>query len=91
MTEDPTKPDGKSDFSATEEHRMLLQVRDALYDGVWDDFLADLRSRAQGQPHVFATIPNSPDMTETIARHIILIQEMQDWEHRHARPMRLPI
>lgn len=70
---------------------MLLQMRDALYDGVWDDFLADLASRAQGKPHVFATTPNSPDMTETIARHIAFIKEMQDWEHRNARPLTLPI
>jgi hypothetical protein len=71
-----------STFPLTEEHRMLLRVRDTLYEGSWEDFIRDLRARSQGRPHVFETIPTSPHMTRTIANHLELIEQMAEWEAR---------
>ncbi len=67
---------------------MLLQIRDTLYEGSWEDFVTDLRRRAEGRPHVFATVPTSPTMPATIAHHLGLITQMQAWEQHHGRPLR---
>lgn len=66
----------------TSEHRMLLRMRDTLYEGVWADFSRDLRSRVEGKPHVFETVPTSEAMRDTIAHHLLLIAEMDEWEQR---------
>ena len=64
----------------TNEHRMLLRMRDTLYDGAWEDFNRDLRARIDGKPHVFQTVPTSAAMRDTIAHHLVLIAEMDEWE-----------
>ncbi len=74
---DPNKAD---EFPLTADHRMLLQMRDTLYEGSWEDFLCDLRARAQSRPHVYDITPPSPDMKETIANHIAMIEQMREWE-----------
>jgi hypothetical protein len=66
---------------------MLLQIRDTLYEGNWDDFLTDLRSRAEGRPHVFETLPVSPSMKATIAHHMELIAQMRSWELVHGQAL----
>jgi len=76
-----------ADFPLSDEQRMLVQIRDALYEGSWEDFLADLRARAESRPHVFETVPTSPAMKSTIARHVSLIDEMRRWEGQHGRPI----
>lgn len=75
-------------FPLTDEHRMLLRMRETLYEGHWDDFEEDLRARAQDRPHVFETIPASPEMKATIDRHLLLIGEMQAWEARHEQTLK---
>ena len=35
------------------ESRMLVVLKRELYDGSWDDMLADLRARLDGRPYVF--------------------------------------
>jgi hypothetical protein len=72
----------------TGEHRMLLQIRDTLYEGNWDDFIVDLLARAEGRPHVFDTIPDSPAMRVTVAHHLELIAQMQVWERRQNKTFR---
>jgi hypothetical protein len=64
----------------TEEQRMLVQIRDTLYEGSWDDFLCDLNARAEGRPHVFAVTNASPELKTTIQRHVGLIDELRKWE-----------
>ena len=66
----------------TDEQRMLVQIRDTLYEGSWDDFLRDLAARSEGRPHVFAIGEASPELRTTIERHVSLIHEMQDLERR---------
>lgn len=72
-------------FSLTADCRMLVQIRDTLYEGSWEDFERDLRARAAGRPHVFETIPETPGFEATIAHHLDLIEKMRAWETQHQR------
>lgn len=75
-------------FVMSEEHDMLLRMRDTLYEGSWDDFELDLRARLQGRPHVFETVPMSEHMTSTIRHHLALIAAMREWESTHGESLR---
>jgi hypothetical protein len=66
---------------------MLLQIRDTLYEGNWEDFVTDLRAQAEGRPHVFDTVPVSDALKATIAHHLELIAAMQDREDSAARTL----
>lgn len=70
----------QSPIPLSDEQRMLLQMRDTLYEGSWDDFVADLRARAGGRPHVFETVPVSARMKATIDHHLDLIAQMRAQE-----------
>lgn len=72
-------------FALTEEQRMLLRIRDTLYEGDWADFVRDLEFRAEGRPHVFETVPDSPQMRATILAHLAMIGEMRAWESSHGQ------
>ncbi|MGB2984596.1 MAG: hypothetical protein WBE26_01825 [Phycisphaerae bacterium] len=74
-------------FPLTDEHRMLLRIRDTLYEGSWEDFARDLRARAEDRPHVFETVPVSSQMKATIASHLAMIDQMQGWEAEHDRTL----
>jgi len=39
--------------SLTSEERLLVALRDELYEGSWDDMIADLRNRLEGKPYIF--------------------------------------
>lgn len=68
------------------EADMLVQIRDTLYEGDWDDFVADLTARLEGRAHVFQTVGASPDMKATIARHLKIIAQLRREEsHAEAR------
>jgi hypothetical protein len=69
--------------SLTDEQRMLVQIRDTLYEGSWDDFLSDLSARAEGRPHVFSLANASPELKTTIQRHVDLIENLRSWEREH--------
>jgi len=71
----------------TGEHRMLLRMRDTLYEGVWEDFSRDLRARINGKPHVFETVPTSAAMRDTITQHLVMIAEMDEWERTLGHPL----
>jgi hypothetical protein len=77
--------DSSGKLVLTEEHRMLLTIRDTLYEGSWADFAADLEARRRSAPHVFQTVPDSPQMLATIGSHLALIDEMRSWEGRTGR------
>ena len=78
---------GGDEFHLTPEHEMLLRMRDALYEGSWEDFAQDLRARSVDRPHVFEIVPPSPEMKSTIASHLRLIDEMEAWERAHGRTL----
>jgi hypothetical protein len=75
-------------FPFTDDHRMLLRIRDTPYEGSWDDFVHDLRARAEGRPHVFEIVPASEPMKATIAGHLTMIEHMQSWEAAQGRALR---
>lgn len=72
----------------TDEQRMLLDLRDVLYEGSWEDFRNDLKARQESRPHVFEIVPPSPGLKETIERHLGVIDELERWERRHGHPLR---
>ena len=76
------------DFPLTADCRMLLQIRETLYEGSWEDFEQDLKARARGGPHVFETIHETPGMKATIAVHLQLIDDMRRWESVHKTTLR---
>ena len=80
--------DDPGPFHLTDDHRMLLRIRDTLYEGNWDDFVHDLRAKAEGRPHVFEIVPASEGMKATIAGHLVLIEGMRRWEAAHGRALR---
>lgn len=84
----PTDGSGGDEFDLTAEHRMLLRIRDTLYEGSWEDFVEDLRSRAEDRAHVFETVPASPEMKTTIATHLRMIEAMEKWEAQHQRTLK---
>lgn len=47
---DPVEAFGKL---LTDEDRMLIRLREELYDGHWDAMLADLNDRLHGRPYIF--------------------------------------
>ena len=75
-------------FPLTADCRMLLQIRETLYEGSWEDFEQDLKARVRGRPHVFETIPETPGMKATIAVHLQLIDDMRRWESMHKPTLR---
>lgn len=70
------QPDEAAEFMGAEQ-RMLMMMRDTLYEGDWDDFVADLTARLEGRAHVFQTVGTSPDMKATITRHLQIIAELR--------------
>jgi len=50
------------------EERMLVVLKRELYEGNWDDMLADLRARLEGRPYIFKLANRITDDIERIAR-----------------------
>jgi len=84
----PPGPSGDDGPGLTDEQRMLLDLRDVLYEGSWEDFRRDLEARQSAEPHVFEIVPPSPRLQEAIARHLEVIEELEQWERQHGRRLR---
>lgn len=56
--------------------RVLLEVKDKLYGGSWEQVLTDLRARLDGQPYLFK-------LSKTIQRDVSAIEKMMAYEARH--------
>lgn len=65
---------------------MLVSIRDTLYEGSWEDFIADLSARAEGKPHIFDTITISSNLQDTIRSHLDLIAEIRSREESRGQP-----
>ena len=75
------------EYPLSDEHRMLLRMRDTLYEGSWKDFVRDLNARANHEPRVFDTVPDTPGLEVTIRRHLGLITDMQSWEQTNEQSL----
>jgi hypothetical protein len=63
-------PQAATDFVGrlTPEERMLVILKHELYEGRWDDMVADLRARLAGRPFIFRLAHRIEDDLERIAR-----------------------
>jgi len=55
--------------------RVLIDLKDHLYEGSWERILEDLRARLEGKPYIFK-------LSQTIARDIAAIERMKAYELR---------
>jgi hypothetical protein len=56
--------------------RVLLDLKDQLYEGSWERILGDLRARLDGKPYLFK-------LSQTIARDVAAIERMKAYELSH--------
>jgi hypothetical protein len=59
-----------------EEHRMLVALKNHLYEGSWEPMLDDLRNRLAGKPYIFKLVNRIQDDIERI-------EEMRRFETEH--------
>lgn len=50
------------------EERMLVVLKRELYEGSWDDMVADLQARLEGRPYIFKLAHRIADDLERIER-----------------------
>ena len=56
--------------------RVLLDLKDQLYEGSWTRILEDLKARLDGKPYVYK-------LSQTISRDVAAIERMKAYEIRH--------
>lgn len=92
MADAPREPaDSSGDvdpLNLTDEQRMLVRIRDTLYEGSWDDFTHDLNARQDSKPHVFDIVPASDTLREAITVHLAQIARLRSWEQAHGVTLR---
>jgi hypothetical protein len=54
--------------SMTGEERMLVVLKRELYEGSWDEMVADLRARLEGRPYIFKLAHRITDDLERIEK-----------------------
>jgi len=54
--------------SATSEERLLVLLKRELYEGSWDEMVADLEARLGGRPYIFKLAHRIADDLERIER-----------------------
>ncbi|HUT57259.1 MAG TPA: hypothetical protein VNA25_05230 [Phycisphaerae bacterium] len=61
-------PDGVRQFvrCMTSEERMLVVLKRELYEGSWDEMVADLQARLEGRPYIFKLAHRIADDLERI-------------------------
>ncbi len=52
----------------TSEERMLVVLKRELYEGNWDEMLADLKARMEGRPYIFKLAQRISDDMERIEK-----------------------
>ena len=62
------------------EEKMLILLRDELYEGSWDDMVADLKNRLEGKPYVFK-------LSSRIEADLERIERLKDFEVIEYAPM----
>lgn len=60
----------------TQDDRMLILLRDELYEGSWDYMLSDLKDRVKGKPYIFKLVNRIQD-------DIVRIEKLKDYEKKH--------
>ncbi len=52
----------------TSEERLLVVLKDELYEGSWTEMIADLQARLEGRPYIFKLAHRITDDLERIER-----------------------
>lgn len=60
----------------TGEEKMIVTLRDELYQGSWEKMLSDLRDRVKGRPYIFKLV-------NRIEEDIERIEKLQRFELKH--------
>lgn len=63
---DAGKKVGQFVDALTNEERMLVVLNRELYEGSWDEMLADLKARMEGRPYIFKLAQRIADDLERI-------------------------
>ncbi|MHC4883587.1 MAG: hypothetical protein ACYTGH_00735 [Planctomycetota bacterium] len=63
--------------SLSEEERMLIQIRDELYDGEWGVMQRDLENRLQGKPYLFKLVSRIEHDLQALALLLAYEEEHQ--------------
>jgi len=56
--------------------RVLLDLKEHLYEGSWERILSDLKARLDNKPYLFK-------LSQTITRDLAAIERMKAYEMRH--------
>jgi hypothetical protein len=56
--------------------RVLVDLKDQLYEGSWERILSDLKARLENKPYIYK-------LSQTISRDIAAIERMKAFEMRH--------
>lgn len=62
--------------SLNPDERMLVTMREELYNGSWELMLRDLKDRLKGKPYIFKLVNRIQD-------DIQRIEKLQDYEKKH--------
>jgi len=60
----------------TDEEKMLLLLKNELYEGSWPDMVEDLKNRLEGKPYIFK-------LANRIKDDIARIEQLQSFEEQH--------
>jgi hypothetical protein len=60
----------------TREERLLIVLKRELYEGRWQDMIADLTARLEGRPYIFKLVNRIEEDLQRIAR-------LQEFERLH--------
>lgn len=58
------------------DEKMLITLRDELYEGSWATMLADLKDRLKGKPYIFK-------LANRIQDDIVRIEKLRDYEKKN--------
>lgn len=58
------------------DERMLVSLRDELYEGSWEQMLKDLKDRLEGKPYIFKLV-------NRISADIQRIEKLREYEKKH--------
>lgn len=61
----------------TREERLLIEIRDAIYEGSWEALRADLDARQQRQPFIIK-------LSTRIERDLERIDKLENYEQLHS-------
>lgn len=62
--------------SLNDDDRILITLRDEIFDGSWEKFLEDLEDRLKGRPYIFKLVSRIQDDIERI-------HKLREYEQRY--------